>query len=189
MYKGYVNEICFKVCLRGTNKVFECTQPIYIACEFATKNHQTFLSIYIYVNDFQKLRVLGVEASRVVYLTNYLMIQKLFLICLCTIKQKVIRHFDNFCYMENSKFTESVFQGMKYNLQGRPSRFLTLIHKIVLKWPKVIRLKWDCQIWRGVGIDMSLQPHCWLQFELFCLRYLLSISQFQISICICIYIQ
>ena len=46
--------------------------------------------------------------------------------------------------MENSKFTESVFQDMKYNLQGRLSRFLILIHKIVLKWPKVIRLKWDC---------------------------------------------
>ena len=54
MYKGHVNEICFKVCLRGTDRVFECTQPICITCEFATKNHQTFLSIYIYFNDFSK---------------------------------------------------------------------------------------------------------------------------------------
>ena len=41
-----------------------------------------------------------------------------------------------FSYMENSKFTESVFQDMKYNLQGRLSRFLILMHKIALKWPK-----------------------------------------------------
>ena len=62
MYKGHVNEICFKVCLRGTDRVFECTQPIYITCEIAAKNHQTFLSIYIYFKIFQKLRVLGVGA-------------------------------------------------------------------------------------------------------------------------------
>ena len=79
MYKGYVNETCFKVCLRGTDRVFECTQPIYITCEFATKNHQTFLSTYIYFNDFSKTKGARcgssiARQSRVVYLTNYLMI-------------------------------------------------------------------------------------------------------------------
>ena len=43
--------------------------------------------------------------------------------------------------MENSKFTESVFQDMKYNLQGRLSRFLILMHKIALKWPKSNQVK------------------------------------------------
>ena len=117
---------CFKVCPRGTDRLFECTQPIYITCEFATKITKPSFPYISIFNDFSKTKGARcgssiARQSRVVYLTNYLMLLNKFIYVI--LSKRSLDILIIFSYMENSKFTESVFQDMKYNLQGRLSRF------------------------------------------------------------------